>query len=73
MFTIKVVGRCGFEPQKTKSTDLQSVAFGRSAIFPRTKFTFLINQAKVMPRTGSRKLAIFWFLFGWCLEPASNQ
>ena len=29
-----MVGRGGFEPPKTKSTDLQSVAFGRSAIFP---------------------------------------
>ena len=29
-----LVGRGGFEPPKTESTDLQSVAFGRSAIFP---------------------------------------
>ena len=29
-----LVGRDGFEPSKTKSTDLQSVAFGRSATFP---------------------------------------
>ena len=30
-----VVGRDGFEPSKTESTDLQSVAFGRSATFPK--------------------------------------
>ena len=35
-----MVGRGGFEPPKTKSTDLQSVAFGRSAIFPRVNQIF---------------------------------
>ena len=36
-FRFNLVGRSGFEPLKTKSTDLQSVAFGRSAIFPYKK------------------------------------
>ncbi len=31
---IFLVGSGGFEPPKTKATDLQSVAFGRSANFP---------------------------------------
>ena len=30
-----VVGRDGFEPSKSETTDLQSVAFGRSATFPK--------------------------------------
>ena len=29
-----LVGRDGFEPSKSKTTDLQSVAFGRSATLP---------------------------------------
>ena len=32
---VLLVGRDGFEPSKTESTDLQSVAFGRSATFPK--------------------------------------
>ena len=37
------MGRDGFEPSKTKSTDLQSVAFGRSAIFPWTNLFMQSN------------------------------
>ena len=29
----------GFEPSKTKSTDLQSVAFGRSATLPNLRYS----------------------------------
>ena len=35
-----LVGRDGFEPSKTKSTDLQSVAFGRSATYPQKKWSW---------------------------------
>ena len=30
----KLVGKAGFEPTMTRSTDLQSAAFNRSATFP---------------------------------------
>ena len=33
-YDIFLVGRDGFGPSKTESTDLQSVAFDRSATFP---------------------------------------
>ena len=47
-----MVGRGGFEPPKTKSTDLQSVAFGRSAIFPCLHLFF--NEVLCLI-SGSRK------------------
>ncbi len=37
-FRFILVGRGGFEPPKSLSTDLQSVPFGHSGTFPYIKF-----------------------------------
>ena len=46
-FPLGVVEGDGFEPSKTKSTDLQSVAFGRSATLP-----YALELTSVVARTG---------------------
>ncbi len=46
-----LVGRGGFEPPKSKTSDLQSDPFGRSGIFPYIKLNFLTDGAGGRNRT----------------------
>ena len=46
-----MVGRGGFEPPKSVTTDLQSVPFGRSGIFPYIKLLCMVGLRGLEPRT----------------------
>ena len=70
---ILLVGRDGFEPSKSQTTDLQSAPFGHSGTFPtgagdrnRTNNLLITNQ--LLCQLSYTSIYIYW-----CLETDSNH
>ena len=78
-YVLFVVGRGGFEPPKSKTSDLQSDPFGRSGICPYSIFLLWSRWLDSNPQPADYKSAALPLsytgrcTFRWCLGAESNH